>query len=215
VATENLTEEEAKEQLEALLHESEQVYAAISRTFTSAHNIVGLFLPASIGLFVLGAKELHDIVGIDLLSLILAATFCIARLYADTLWTEFLAYWEYNFASLQPQIYSRTKQDRRNLGQSLLKGWPCAASFPMLVFHLMTFVFVAAMTIYGVLAYGAGPRMVILLICVVFLVAVASVSAILTGRRTKRVREAVVGSFTSKVKQVQPHTATQADGSAA
>jgi hypothetical protein len=150
--------EEAKDQLEALLHESEQVHATISRAFTTVHNIVGLFLPASVGLFVLGAKDLHDVIGIDLLALILAATFCIARLYADTLWTEVLAYWEYNYAVLQPRIYACTKQEaHRNLGQTLLKGWPCASSFPMLGFHIMTFVFVTATTVYGVVAYAPDP----------------------------------------------------------
>ena len=83
--SESGTAEEAEDQLEALLHESVQVHATISRAFTSVHNTVGIFLPASVGLFVLGSKELRETVGLDFLALILAATFCIARLYADTL----------------------------------------------------------------------------------------------------------------------------------
>lgn len=188
--------EQRKAQLEALLHESEQVNAMMNRTLTLAHNIIGLFLPASLGLFVLGSKELGPDVGIDLLSLIIAAIFCTARLYADTLWTEFLEYWRYNFSDLQPRIYAFTGQaDRRNLGQSILKGWPSASSFPMLIFHVVTFIFVLSLTVYGVWAFAAGLRRNLVLSGVLVLMAVAVISAFLAGSKTRKVSHEVTASF--------------------
>jgi hypothetical protein len=212
VVDDKITEGEAKEQLEAMLHESEQLHAALSRAFTLTHNIVGLFLPAAIGLFVLGAKEFHETIGIDVLALILAAIFCTARLYADTLWTEVLAYWKYNYTDLQPRIYARTRQRAcRNLGQTLVDGWPCASTFPMLVFHIVTFAFVAAITVYGVMTYSCGRREVVLLSCVILLLAVATTSAIMTGIQTKRVSTAVVRSFGSGGEQMSQNSAAPAD----
>lgn len=45
----------AKRWFEALLalRESDQVQATISRTLTAAHNTVGIFIPAALGVFVL------------------------------------------------------------------------------------------------------------------------------------------------------------------
>lgn len=119
----------AKRWFDALLRESDQVQATISRTLTAAHNTVGIFIPAVLGVFVLTARALEASSTIDLLAIVLAGVFCMARLYADSLWVEFLSYHHYLYGELQPRIYQAAghKADRctenPNLGQFVVKHW--------------------------------------------------------------------------------------------
>lgn len=178
-----LAGELAKRWFDALLRESDQVQATITRTLTAAHNTVGIFIPAALGVFVLTAKALEASSKIDLLALVLAGVFCMARLYADSLWVEFLGYHHYFYGELQPRIYQAaghkadSHMETPNLGEFVVKHWARRNGPHLVAPHVASFLLVAPLTIYGVWAYSSGSRRIVFLISVLFLLSAAILSS--------------------------------------
>jgi hypothetical protein len=212
----------AKRRFEALLRESDQVQGSISRTLTAAHNTIGIFIPATLGVFALTAKALETSDKIDLLALVLAGIFCMARLYADSLWVEFLSYHHYFFGELQPRIYAAAGQTGKpNLGQFVVNRWARRNGPHLVAPHVASFLLVAPLTIYGVWAYSVGTRRVVFLVSIGVLLSAALLSSLRAALLSRTVyRDLGMGKYgTEEIPELTPglrvgpqNTAPQADG---
>jgi len=93
--------------LQLLLHESEQLTTSIDRNINATHTMVGIILPAAMGVFALAFNK-DATFRPCVLAAALASIFALGVVQINYLWVDTLGFVTYKYSVVMPELYRLT-----------------------------------------------------------------------------------------------------------